>query len=123
VEAHEVRRYEGQQVVFGIRPEHVRVAERGVSRAGGVLSVVVERRELLGAESLVRFRLDAPLLRTRDPHDEDSGKGDPWAGERPNTFAARVRGDAGPTTGDPIDLAIDMSRIHLFDPGTARAIA
>jgi multiple sugar transport system ATP-binding protein len=122
LEDREIARYEGRQVVLGIRPEHVRLSGGPSRRGEGVLSVTVERRELLGAEVLLRFRVDAPLLMTRDPRDLDRGEGDPWAVERPNTFVARVRDEDAPAERSPVDIAIDMTRIHLFDPGTTLAI-
>jgi hypothetical protein len=98
------------------------VIDGPLRRGEGVLSVNVERRELLGAEVLLRFPVDAPLLMTRDPRDPEPGEGDPWAIERPNTFVARVRDEDAPAEGRPVDVGIDMTRIHMFDPGTELAI-
>jgi multiple sugar transport system ATP-binding protein len=111
----------GRQVVFGVRPEHLRPA-RPSDDPGSVLSVHVERHERIGAEDLLRFRVDAPLLMVRDPRTGHGADGDPWAAERPNSFVARVHEDRD-REGTAIDLFVDMRRAHLFDPATGLRLA
>jgi multiple sugar transport system ATP-binding protein len=111
----------GRQVVFGVRPEHVRPARTG-DDPRCVISVRVERHEHLGAYGSIRFRVDAPLLMIQDPRAVDDHDGDPWAAERPNTFVARVEED-GAFEGSVVDLYVDMGHVHLFDPATELAIA
>jgi multiple sugar transport system ATP-binding protein len=110
---------DGRQVIVGIRPEHLRPASARAD--AGVLTVRVERHDRLGGQGLVRFTVDAPLLMVSDPRDAIDA--DPWAAERPNTFAARVEDDGGEDwTGRVVDLSVEPSRIHLFDPATELAI-
>jgi multiple sugar transport system ATP-binding protein len=110
----------GRQVVFGVRPEHVRPARDG-DDPRCVITVTVERHEHLGPQGLIRFRVDAPLLMVHDPRSAGDQEGDPWAAERPNTFVARTDED-GDREGSVVDLHVDMRRAHLFDPATELAI-
>jgi multiple sugar transport system ATP-binding protein len=114
-------RVAGRQVVLGIRPEHLRPV-RSSDDPRSVISVRVERYERAGAQSLIRFPVDAPLLLDRDPRKGEGAEGDPWAVERPNAFVAKVEDD-GPWEGAAVDLFVDMRRAHLFDPGTERRVA
>ena len=109
----------GRQVVFGVRPEHVRPARLG-DDARCVISVTVERREHLGAQDLIRFSVDAPLLMLHDPRTAEQ-EGDPWAAERPNTFVARTEDDRD-REGSVVDVYVDMGHAHLFDPATELSI-
>jgi multiple sugar transport system ATP-binding protein len=109
----------GRQVIFGVRPEHLRPARAG-DDPSRVISVLVERQEHLGAQDLIRFGVEAPLLMDRDPRTDDE-QGDPWAAERPNTFVARADGDTD-REGSVVDVYVDMRHAHLFDPGTELAI-
>jgi len=110
----------GRQVVFGVRPEHLRPARAG-DDPSCVISVWVERQEHLGAQDLIRFAVEAPLLMVRDPRTDDGDEGDPWAAERPNTFVARTDGDTD-REGSVVELYVDMRHAHLFDPATELAI-
>jgi multiple sugar transport system ATP-binding protein len=112
----------GRQVVFGVRPEHVRPARAG-DDPRCVISVRVERHEHVGAQGSIRFQVDAPLLMIHDPRAADDHEGDPWAAERPNTFVARVDEDDRALEGSVVDLYVDMGHAHLFDPATELAIA
>jgi multiple sugar transport system ATP-binding protein len=85
-----------QEVIFGIRPEDIRIDGVAPQVHGEVLAV-----EPLGAETIVRFRLSGV-------------QGDVLA-RGPRTVDAKV--------GERVPLAFDMASAHLFDPATARRIA
>ena len=112
---------DGRQVIVGIRPEHLRPTRPGGTR-GGTMTVRVDRHDRLGGEGLLRFTIEAPLLMVSDPR--DAVDPDPWAAERTNTFTALVDDDEGDDdwTGRTVDLSVDPSRLHLFDPATELAI-
>ncbi len=91
--------YVDRPVVLGIRPEHIHApdyAPPGIwpQPVEGVVEVV----EPMGAEQYVYLR----------------------AGE--HTFVARVDPRARYAIGEPGRVLFDMSRMHLFDPETERAI-
>ena len=83
------------EVIFGIRPEDIRIDGTAPHAEGEVLAV-----EPLGAETIVRFRLP--------------GVGNDVLVRGPRTVAARV--------GDRAPLMFDLASTHLFDPATTRRI-
>jgi multiple sugar transport system ATP-binding protein len=117
---------EGQrrQAVLGVRPEHIDEAV-GEPRPGRTLEVLVERRELLGAEVYLRFSVGAPLLLVRDPRDagDEPAAPDVWAAERPNAFVARVDASSDIREGDRARLRVRTEKVHLFDAETEAALA
>jgi ABC-type sugar transport system ATPase subunit len=125
--------YDGRQVILGIRPEHLAASITATDApTDRLIEATIERRELVGAEAFLRFTIDAPLLKTRDPRfdrdvadDADGGgeDGDPWAAERTNAFVARVDPATPGDEGDTIPLIVDVGSVHLFDPSTDRALS
>jgi multiple sugar transport system ATP-binding protein len=111
---------EGQQVVFGIRPEHLRLARANDDR-DTVITVRIDRREHVAASTFLRFEVDAPLLMDRDPR--EAVVTEAWPAERPNSFVAKVDGDVEVREGTDVDLFVDVGRSHLFDPSTELALA
>jgi multiple sugar transport system ATP-binding protein len=109
----------GRKVVFGIRPEHIRPARRGDDRER-VIRLSPDRYELVESQGLLRFQVDASPLMVGDPRAERGA--DLWTVERPNTFLARVEAEHGFEPGIAVDLFVDLSRAHLFDPETGLAI-
>jgi multiple sugar transport system ATP-binding protein len=94
------------EVVVGIRPEAVHL--------GGDLSMEVVLVEALGSDLLVHFRTDAPRVTVSDAFDgeEDAGL--------ESRFTARLAPDLRVEVGDRLRLGV--SRLHLFDPETGRAL-
>ncbi|MBS7702118.1 ABC transporter ATP-binding protein [Chelatococcus asaccharovorans] len=90
---------EGARVVFGLRPEDVEVVEEGTPPPGFVdLAAVVEVVEPLGADTLVFTSLGT------------------------HAVASRVRPEVRPAPGETVKLRCNLSRMHLFDADTGRAI-
>jgi multiple sugar transport system ATP-binding protein len=111
----------GQQVVLGVRPEHLRVA-RPTDDPRNVITVPIARHEVVGSEGYLRVIVDAPLLMERDPRTAVTIEADPWAAERVNAFVAKIDAEAGRPDGATVDLYVDPRRVHLFDPATELAI-
>jgi multiple sugar transport system ATP-binding protein len=112
----------GRQVVFGMRPEHLRLARPEDDRRN-VIRVPVDRREQVGSEAYLRFTVDAPLLMERDPREAGLvTEEDPWAAERPNTFIARIDSEADVVEGGIVGVFVDPGHVQLFDPATELAI-
>jgi multiple sugar transport system ATP-binding protein len=86
----------GQEVLAGIRPEHLGETRGG--EAGASIPAVVEFLEQLGDEGIVHARAgNVALLGKLDAH-------------------------ASPRAGDRIALRFDPSRLHLFDAETERRL-
>ena len=91
-------RYIGRDVVLGIRPEGL--SEIDLGDAPATLDVRVALTEPLGAETIVHFDSSAaPDLK------------------------ARLDGRTRVSAGERLPLAVDLDRLHFFDPRTEAAIA
>jgi multiple sugar transport system ATP-binding protein len=108
---------DGRRVVFGIRAEHIRTTRPG-DDSGRTISVAPDRYELQGGQGLLRFRVDAG---GQAPGEDAEPDGDLWSTERQSAILARVDGEQM-EPGATVDLFVDVSRGHLFDAETERAI-
>ena len=90
-----LRKSAAESVIFGIRPEDIRIDGATPHAHGEVLAV-----EPLGAETILRLRL--------------AGVASDVMVRGPRTVAAKV--------GDRIPLAFDLAAAHLFDPATQKRI-
>ena len=115
-----------RQVILGIRPtdfEHGSTADRELPRIRVRPDVVEE----LGSESHVIFTVDAPVVAAdalraaADAHTDDEGKL-LFAGEERTRFTARIDGKKPVAAGQELDLAVDYTFLHCFDPDTGDAL-
>lgn len=91
--------YEGKTVVLGIRPEDVKDEEMFISASpDSVLDATVKVYELLGAEVFLYFSIDQ------------------------FDITARVNPRTTARPGDTIKIALDLSKIHIFDKETEQVI-
>ncbi|HLB62192.1 MAG TPA: sn-glycerol-3-phosphate ABC transporter ATP-binding protein UgpC [Actinomycetota bacterium] len=121
-------RYAGRRVVVGIRPEDI----EDVSIAAGApperrLATRVDLREALGSEVLAYFSVDAPPVLTEDTKElaRDLGTSEDLedlAQQRQSIFVARLDPRTGAREGQQMELAVDTSRLHFFDPEDGLAI-
>jgi multiple sugar transport system ATP-binding protein len=96
-----LRDYEGGEVVLGIRPEDLEDAAFAPEATKRTLTVVCTLREALGSEVLVHFA----------PVDDAS-----------TTFIARVDQLTSARISEPLQLVVDTSRLHFFEPVSGLAI-
>ena len=88
-------------VVMGIRPEDMEdVTVHPGPPAGARITALVDLVEALGSETLVHFRLD----------------------DVATDFVARVSPRSGAAPDQKIELTVDVSRVHFFDPDTGLTI-
>jgi multiple sugar transport system ATP-binding protein len=124
-----LRAFEGGSVVVGLRPEDIEdaslVPEAPQDRR---VSTVVDLRESLGADVVIHFTVDAPAVVTEDTkelaHDvgHDRLEAVEQMGSDHSEFLARLSPRTTATQGQPIDLVVDVTRLHFFDPETGLAI-
>jgi multiple sugar transport system ATP-binding protein len=125
-----LRAFEGKPVVIGIRPEDMEdaslVSDAPASRR--IRSSVI-LREALGADVLVHFGVRARPVITEDTkelaHDvgaevleavEKAGDQGEWI------FLARLNPRTQAQQGKEIELVVDTSRLHFFDPEEGQGI-
>jgi multiple sugar transport system ATP-binding protein len=117
--------YAGRDVVLGIRPEHLEdAAVAGDAPARRRLQGTVALREALGSEIMMHLNVEARPAVTDEIRElaEDIGTEAP-ASEHPETamvgrFSARSRARAG----DPVEVVVDTTGLHFFDPDTGLGI-
>jgi multiple sugar transport system ATP-binding protein len=97
--ADQVRKYRGQQVIFGIRPEDIHSAAFVPPNIiAAPLPAKVDFYELMGNEIFV------------------------YALAGGKQFIARVDPRTKAVSGQPIDLVVNMGNMHLFDPTNEKAL-
>jgi multiple sugar transport system ATP-binding protein len=104
----------GQEVVVGLRPEHLTASDR--SDPGRTVEGEVDLVEALGNELQVHFTLDAKRVLAEGSEVEDElsvvrGEG-----------VARVDPRVKVTAGSRMPFVVDTARMHFFDPATGLAI-
>jgi multiple sugar transport system ATP-binding protein len=111
-----LRRYEGAEVIVGIRPEDFEDAAFAPGAPPErTLSTVCSLREALGSEVLVHFPVAAA------PGAGGNDLVEPL-GAAPSTFVARLDPETTAREGERMRLVVDTRRLHFFDPGTGLAI-
>jgi multiple sugar transport system ATP-binding protein len=127
----DLRRYEGQKIVLGIRPEDMEdaalVSDAPPERR---MSSTVELREALGSDVVVHFPIDAPPAITEDVRElaadideaaEALATTAAADGHR-STVLARLNPRTRARKGEPIELVVDTHRLHFFDADTGGGI-
>ncbi len=113
--------YLGREVVAGVRPEDL-------DRDDGhdpdrVLSLPVLLTESMGSDLMVHAELDAPpVLADRDVIEELGDSGPALRGSAKTAITARLAPDAVAVEGQTLRLAVDVERLHFFDPATEARI-
>jgi multiple sugar transport system ATP-binding protein len=124
-----LEQYADRPVVLGIRPESLEDArlEPDIPSDRHLKGVVV-LREPLGSEIVAHFEVDAPPALTEDVRElaRDVGQESTVQAGGEETGKAVMVGRFGPRSrvknGETIDVAVDTSAVHLFDPETGGGI-
>jgi multiple sugar transport system ATP-binding protein len=108
--------------VLGIRPEHLEDAELTDAGEGARLRGDVVLREALGSELVVHLRTDARPAATDEVRElaEDAGSSAP--AESNATLVGRLSPRSRVREGQPIELAVETSELHFFNPRTGLGI-
>jgi multiple sugar transport system ATP-binding protein len=124
--------YAGREVVLGIRPEDMEdPAVLSTPNPHRQISVVCDIREDLGSEVYAHFRVQADAVTTREVVEalvvEDAGDEEArMAAERARgegvTFVARLERASQAREREALDLEVDVTRLHFFDPATGQRI-
>ena len=102
----DLKEYVGQEVIVGIRPECLYDDPVHISSMpDSIIETTVEVTELMGAEIYLYLGFDGM-------EDATNGK----------NIIARVSSRSKAQAGDKIKVAIDTSRIHIFDKDTEKCI-
>ena len=95
----EANAQDGQQVIFGIRPEAIHEEPAFIAEAPeATMEVDVVFTEMMGAETYLYLNIDG------------------------QQYTARVNSRSNAKMGDKIKIALDTNRIHIFDKETEKTI-
>ncbi len=116
--------YLGRKVILGIRPsdfEDGSLADASWPR----MPVTTGVTEELGTEIHAIFTIDAPPVEhaalASEHHDEEDDTIAALAGGK-SLWTARVSARSGVRPGQALELAVDTSRLHFFDPASGQTI-
>ena len=97
--AAKAKEYVGKTVVMGIRPEDLYDDQESlVKYSSSVIDAEVEVTEMMGAETYLYVNVES------------------------NSFIARVKSDSTAKVGSTVRLALDSSKVHIFDKETEKTI-
>ena len=125
--------YVNRDLIVGIRPEDIEDAAFVPSANGFAFDVRVSLAEPMGSEVIAHFPIAAdPLLDSETmvaarggEESEDAGRLLQLAGGRDTeevVLTARLNTRSRAQTGQPLRVAVDVERLHFFDPETEEAI-
>jgi multiple sugar transport system ATP-binding protein len=121
-----LEKYVGHKVIIGIRPSDFEDAAFGDADWPRI-GVTVGVTEGLGTEIHAIFTIDAPpvehhsIIRATGGDDEDDDSVAALAGGR-SLWTARVTSRSAVRSGSALELAVDTSRLHFFDPASGESI-
>jgi multiple sugar transport system ATP-binding protein len=117
--------YAGREVILGIRPsdfEEAHLADASWAR----MPVTVGVTEELGSEIHVIFAIDAPPVEHKDAEDLAADQSEDEAtiplAEGKSMWTARVSARSRVRPGDDIELGVNTSNLHFFDPDSGLSI-
>jgi multiple sugar transport system ATP-binding protein len=117
--------YVGRPLILGIRPSDFEDAGHS-GQDWPVMSVHADVTEELGSEINVIFGIDAPPVEHKDTADlaQDADEDDAAIPLTDNKalWTARVNARSRVRSGQTLELAVDTSRLHFFDPDSGLAI-
>ena len=124
--------FEGREVVLGIRPEDMEdAAILHETHPDRRLSVVCDIREDMGSEVYAHFSVAAKAVTTEevvealvveDLEDEEARLAAERARGAGVSFVARLERETEARERRPLELEVDVRRLHFFDPETGLAV-
>ena len=121
--------YVGKEVIVGIRPQDFEDASLRESPQGCRVKVHVDLVEPIGTETLVHFKINAPIAITDDIKELAADVGNEQmeslerrAQEGETEFVGQLDPKTRVREDDDIELAVDTAQLHFFDPQTSQGI-
>ncbi len=124
LDAHEgIENYMNQEIVVGLRPSALEAAAVAGADPDRTIKANVDVTEMLGADTFVHFTINQRPVVTPDIEEllADTGQTAESLGDS-TSFVARVNPDIRVRHGDSLDLVVDPTKFHFFDPSTGMRI-
>ena len=120
----ELKVFENNEIVMGIRPEAFEDGNyANESEFSESIKVTVSLLEQLGSDSYIHFYKDIKPVQTEAIEEILADEGEDISVLGDNTkFIARINPNSTVVEGKEIELKIDPSKLHFFDPETGDAI-
>jgi multiple sugar transport system ATP-binding protein len=120
----ELKAFENKEIVMGIRPEAFEDGNyANASEFSESIKVSVSLLEQLGSDSYIHFYKDIKPVQTEAIEEILADEGEDISVLGDNTkFIARINPNSTVVEGKEIELKIDPSKLHFFDPETGDAL-
>ena len=120
----ELKAFENKEIVMGIRPEAFEDGNyANASEFSESIKVSVSLLEQLGSDSYIHFYKDIKPVQTEAIEEILADEGEDLSVLGDNTkFIARINPNSTVVEGKEIELKIDPSKLHFFNPETGDAI-
>ncbi len=120
----ELKTFENKEIVMGIRPEAFEDGNyANASEFSESIKVSVSLLEQLGSDSYIHFYKDIKPVQTEAIEEILADEGEDISVLGDNTkFIARINPNSTVVEGKEIELKIDPSKLHFFDPETGDAL-
>ena len=119
-----LKAFENKEIVMGIRPEAFEDGNyANTSEYSESIKVSVSLLEQLGSDSYIHFYKDIKPVQTEAIEEILADEGEDISVLGDNTkFIARINPNSAVNEGEEIELKIDPSKLHFFDPETGDAL-
>lgn len=125
-----LKKYVGKEIVLGIRPQDLEDPEYSQESGEGTrLKAKIDLIEAVGTETMVHFKVDAPIAITEDMKElaadvggEEVAQLERKAKEGTNDFTAVLDPRTKLRKNEDVELAVDTSRLHFFDTESSAGI-
>ena len=120
----QLKTFENKEIVLGIRPEAFEDGNyANTSEYSESIKVSVSLLEQLGSDSYIHFYKDIKPVQTEAIEEILADEGEDISVLGDNTkFIARINPNSTVVEGEEIELKIDPSKLHFFDPETGDAL-
>jgi multiple sugar transport system ATP-binding protein len=121
----QLRSYLGKEVIVGLRPQDFEDANFSSDKGGNTLKAKVDLVEALGTQTLLHFEVAAPPVLTEETKELAADRGAAELvreSEDHSNFVAEVDPKSAVRVGDEVDLTVDTTQLHFFDPVTGKGI-
>ena len=125
-------RFESRPVILGIRPEDMEdAALPGETGEYSGMSIVCDIREDMGSEVYVHFNVPGEPVASKErvealvtdaPEDAEARLAAERARGAGVSFVARLARDTHARERQPLEIDVDVKRLHFFDPETGLAV-
>ena len=124
--------FEGRQVILGLRPEDLEdAALLGETHEDHGMSITCDIREDMGSEVYVHFNVPGEPVSSKEmvealvtdaPEDAEARLAAERARGAGISFVARLGRETRARERQPLEVVVDVARLHFFDPDTGLGI-